>query len=273
MAKRRMFSVDIVDSDKFTDMPLSSQALYFHLGMKADDDGFVSSPKKVMKSISCSEDDLKVLLIKGFVHFFSTGICVIIDWKMNNYIQKDRYTKTIHFDELSQISSNANGSYIVSNQSILNNVKNLDTECIQDGYGLDTQVRVREVKFSEVKSNTLPEKSGDCELSEKEQRFEKFWELYGRKGNKQSAKKAFVKLSESKLAEVAGKIKAYLDSKPEKQYRLDAEKYLNSEKEHWNDEIVERPKSTSGAITETERAKRERQFGGGKISQLRILDI
>lgn len=94
MARRRMFSLDVVDTDRFLDMPASTQALYFHLGMRADDDGFVASPKKTTALVGCNDDDLKLLLAKGYVVTFSTGVLVITDWAKNNYIQKDRYTPT-----------------------------------------------------------------------------------------------------------------------------------------------------------------------------------
>ena len=86
MAKRRMFSQQITDSDAFLDMPLSAQALYFHLGMSADDDGFVNNPKRVQRVIGANEDDLKLLIAKNFIIAFDTGVMVIKHWKINNYI-------------------------------------------------------------------------------------------------------------------------------------------------------------------------------------------
>lgn len=99
MAQRRMFSLQVVDTDRFLEMPSSTQALYFHLGMRADDDGFVGSPKKITAMTGNSTDDLKLLEAKGYIVQFKTGICVITDWKVNNYIQKDRYTPTIYQQE------------------------------------------------------------------------------------------------------------------------------------------------------------------------------
>ena len=96
MADKRMFSLKIVDSDLFLDMPLSSQCLYFHLSMRADDDGFVNNPKKIIKIIGANEDDLKILIAKGFVIVFEQGIIVIIHWKINNFIRKDRYKPTLY---------------------------------------------------------------------------------------------------------------------------------------------------------------------------------
>lgn len=127
MAERRMFTLQIVDSDAFQDMPLSAQALYFHLGMKADDDGFLGNPKRVQRMIGASDDDMKLLLMKNFVYLFDTGICVIKHWKMHNYIQKDRYKPTAYELEKSMLELKQNKAYTVKN-----------TSCIQNGYILDT---------------------------------------------------------------------------------------------------------------------------------------
>lgn len=94
MAAKRMFSIDVVDTDKFLDMPVSTQALYFHFGMRADDDGFVASPRKIVKIANCTNDDLKVLISKGYVIPFQSGVIVITDWKTNNFIRSDRYKAT-----------------------------------------------------------------------------------------------------------------------------------------------------------------------------------
>lgn len=94
MAERRMFAKTIIDSDAFLDMPASSQMLYFHLAMRADDDGFVNNPKKIQRMIGAADDDLKLLLVKNFILAFDTGIIVIRHWKIHNYIRNDRYTPT-----------------------------------------------------------------------------------------------------------------------------------------------------------------------------------
>ncbi|EGS33260.1 hypothetical protein HMPREF9489_1979 [Finegoldia magna SY403409CC001050417] len=112
MADKRMFSLKIVDSDLFLDMPLSSQCLYFHLSMRADDDGFVNNPKKIIKIIGANEDDLKILIAKGFVIVFDQGIIVITHWKINNFIRKDRYKPTLYENELHSLSQTKNGMYI-----------------------------------------------------------------------------------------------------------------------------------------------------------------
>lgn len=104
MARKRMFSLEVVDTDRFLDMPAGSQLLYFHLGMHADDDGFVSSPKRIMRTVNCKEDDLRTLEAEGYIISFESGIIVIRHWKQNNYLRKDRYVPTIHIKEYAQLS-------------------------------------------------------------------------------------------------------------------------------------------------------------------------
>lgn len=118
MANRRMFALTIVDSDAFMEMPLSTQSLYFHLGMRADDDGFINSPKKIQRMIGASEDDLKLLIAKRFIIPFESGIVVIKHWKLNNYIRSDRYTKTVYTEELQQLQQKNNGSYTLESTGI-----------------------------------------------------------------------------------------------------------------------------------------------------------
>ena len=88
MARKRMFSLLVVDTDEFLDMPSSTQSLYYHLGMRADDDGFVSSPRKIVKLVNCGDDDLKLLIAKGFIIPFDSGIIAIKHWKLNNDLKK-----------------------------------------------------------------------------------------------------------------------------------------------------------------------------------------
>lgn len=127
MAERRMFAKTIVLSDAFLDMPLSARCLYFTLGMLADDDGFVNSPKSVMRQSGASIDDLNVLLTKRFVIAFDSGVIVIKHWRIHNYIQKDRYKESKHLKEKATLTFDKSGAY---------------TECIQNVSNLDTQVRL-----------------------------------------------------------------------------------------------------------------------------------
>ena len=135
MAERRMFAKTIIDSDAFLDMPMSTQALYFHLSMRADDDGFINNPKRIQRMIGASDDDLKLLLAKSFLILFESGVVVIKHWKIHNYIQSDRYKPTAYSEEKALLTVKKNKAYT------------LNTECIHDGYIMDTQVRLGKVRL------------------------------------------------------------------------------------------------------------------------------
>lgn len=111
MAEKRMFTQKIVDSDAFLDMPLSTQALYFHLNMHADDDGFVNNPKKIQRVIGASLDDLKLLIAKRFILVFENGVIVIKHWRMHNLLRKDRYNPTQYQDQMERLELKDNGAY------------------------------------------------------------------------------------------------------------------------------------------------------------------
>lgn len=113
MAEKRMISKQIIDSDTFLDMPLSAQALYFHLLMRADDDGFVDNSKKIVRMICASEDDLKLLIAKRYLLVFETGVVVVKHWRVHNYIKNDRYIKTSHIDEYAMLDLLPNREYKV----------------------------------------------------------------------------------------------------------------------------------------------------------------
>jgi hypothetical protein len=147
MAQRRMFSKNITESDSFLDMPLSTQALYFHLGMEADDDGFVT-PNRVLRMISSTTDDLKLLVTKQYVIPFECGVVVISHWNEHNYIQKDRYKATIYLEEKNKLL-NINNVYSKIEEK---------EECIQNVYKMDTQVRLGKSRVEESrlqKSNSF----------------------------------------------------------------------------------------------------------------------
>jgi hypothetical protein len=169
MAERRMFAKTIIDSDAFLDMPLSSQSLYFHLSMRADDDGFINNVKKIQRMIGCNDDDIKVLLGKKFIIPFDSGVCVIKHWKIHNLIQKDRYKPTVYEDEKSKLS--------IKN----NNVYTLDTRCIHDVHEMEPQVRLGKVSLGED-NKTI----GRAEALD--DGFDEFWNFYPKKVGKDKAK-------------------------------------------------------------------------------------
>lgn len=138
MAERRMFAKTIIDSDAFLDMPLSAQALYFHLSMRADDDGFVNNPKKIQRMIGASDDDCKLLIIKRFILAFESGVIVIKHWRIHNYIQKDRYKETLYKEEKSKLAIDAKNAYTEADKK----------PCIQDVSKMYTQDRLELVKDS-----------------------------------------------------------------------------------------------------------------------------
>nr|DAU93610.1 MAG TPA: replisome organizer [Caudoviricetes sp.] len=135
MARKRMFNIQIVDSDAFLDMPLSTQALYFHLNMRADDDGFVGNPKRIQRLVGASEDDLKLLIAKRFLLVFEDGVIVIKHWRMHNTIQRDRYTRTAYIEELNQLKLKDNKSYTFHDIDAENS---METKCLQNGNKMET---------------------------------------------------------------------------------------------------------------------------------------
>lgn len=150
MAERRMFAKAIIDSDAFLDMPLSTQALYFHLSMRADDEGFIGNPKRIKAMIGASDDDLKVLIAKRFILVFDSGVVVIKHWRIHNYIQGDRKKETTYIDE-------KNTLFLDENKAYTERGYDLDTKCIQNGYNLDTQVRLGKVSIELGKDNLKKE--------------------------------------------------------------------------------------------------------------------
>ena len=158
MAERRMFAKTIIDSDAFLDMPLSTQSLYFHLNMRADDDGFVNNPKKIQRMIGCSDDDIKLLIAKQFIIHFENGVIVIKHWKMHNYLRVDRYKPTVYQEEKALISEKENKSYTLCLP-----------DGIPDGNQLETQVRLGKDSIGKVSID----KDYVQEEKPKQQRFTK----------------------------------------------------------------------------------------------------
>ena len=154
MAKKRMYDKEIVGSDAFIEMPTSSQALYFHLGMNADDDGFVGNPKSIQRQIGASDDDMRLLIMKRFILAFDSGVVLIKHWNINNFIRKDRYKPTTYIKEKSLIVLCDNNSYGIT-------TVNRDFTLVNQR---STQYSIDE--YSKEKCS-LVEESVDSELSRK----------------------------------------------------------------------------------------------------------
>lgn len=168
MANKRMFSIDVTETDSFLEMPLTAQALYFHLEMRGDDDGFVSNPRSIMRVTGCCESDLNVLVESGYIITFRSGVIVISDWKVNNYLRGDRYKSTIFQDELSMLKETANKRYVLADDN------QPSTIGIPTGNQVTTQYRIEENRAVVDKATTAAAASRlDTALSEIVQHYEK----------------------------------------------------------------------------------------------------
>ena len=189
MAEKRMFTKKIVvDKDEFLDMPATARLLYYDLAMRADDDGFVGSPRAIMRTTGATNDDMNILLMRKFVLAFESGVIVIRHWRLHNYIQKDRYKPTDYVNEMAQLTTDEKGVY------------SLDTECIQSVSNPCPQIRDRyRDRLDTGKSkdnNTLTLKgSSVCAQGSAvlESYFDTFWREYPKKKSKGTALKAFNK--------------------------------------------------------------------------------
>lgn len=157
MAERRMFAKSIVDSDAFIELPMSARLLYYDLGMRADDDGFVNSPKKIMCITGATNDDMNILLMRKFVLAFDNGVVVIKHWRIHNYIAKDRYKPTNYKEQKALLEFDENGSYRMAKNpvdSLYTNctqpVSNLLPECIQTVSTLEPQDREGEISKDKI---------------------------------------------------------------------------------------------------------------------------
>lgn len=178
MAERRMFARSIVLSDAFLDMPMSARCLYFTLGMVADDDGFVGSPKTTMRMCGASMDDLNILLAKRYLLGFESGVVVVKHWKINNYLQNDRKKSTTYVEEKETLTFDQKGAYTEKNKALDTTSDNSDIKCIQNGYELDTQYSIGKDSIgynplSESKDSSSPQRGEKTPKATKTHKFEK----------------------------------------------------------------------------------------------------
>ena len=150
MAQKRMFSKKITDTDKFLDMPLSTQALYFHLNMDGDDDGFVGNPKTIKKKIGANDNDLDLLVFKQFIIPFENGVIVIKDWRIHNTLRNDRYTPTIYQEEKKALDS-----------GLLSNVSGWLPDGCQVVASLEPQHNLTKHNITEQRKDIMSDKSDD----------------------------------------------------------------------------------------------------------------
>lgn len=139
-----MFALDVIDTDRFCEMPVSARLLYYELGMRGDDEGFVQNPKKTMLTTGTTADDLKILAAKGYVILFDSGVLVITHWRQNNFIQKDRFHETTCLAEKAQIQTTDSKIY-----ELLPSGNKLDTPCIRTVSDLEAQIRLDKTRKEE----------------------------------------------------------------------------------------------------------------------------
>ena len=226
-----MFAKTIIDSDAFLDMPMSARLLYYDLGMRADDDGFINSPKKIMRMIGASNDDVNILIARKFVIPFDSGVVVIKHWRINNYLRNDRYTETKYLEEKSNLEVDKNGSYTAKNNTgIPVGIPTVSTGKVRlgkDSIGKD-------INTISCNGNSIIEV-----LSKKEMWFESFWEIYPKHQDKKKAKQKFLKLctDEKKYQEIMDGLRNVLPvwAKKDNKYIPMPTTWLNGER--WNDEV------------------------------------
>ena len=248
MAERRMFAKTIIDSDAFIDMPLSTQALYFHLSMRADDDGFINNSKKIQRMIGASDDDLKLLFVKNFVIPFETGVVVIKHWKIHNYIRNDRYKETVYLEEKSLLETKQNNGYTLKNDV-----------GIPNGYQMDTQVRIElgksknSIGKDSIENNIVIANANDSvSKSQLEEEFETIWKEYPRKQGKANALKSYIKARkksttyEEVLIGLENYVKYITIEKVQPQYIKQGSTWFNQE--CWNDDYTIRREVTTADL-------------------------
>ena len=170
-----MFSLGVLETDAFLDMPLSAQALYFHLNLRADDDGFVGNPKRITQSIGANLDDLKLLVAKRFLIAFEDGVIVIKHWRMHNAIKKDRYTETNFTEDLKMLDIKENGAYTLKDVARLENKwsangAQMEQTCSADKIRLDKD-RIVEDRLEEVRVGKDKKENEDTNVSSQKKKF------------------------------------------------------------------------------------------------------
>lgn len=235
-----MFSLSVVDTDWFLDLPLSTQALYFHLNMRADDDGFVDAPNSIVRKIGASKNDFDLLVAKRYVLKFESGIIVIKHWRMHNTIRQDRYKPTQFQEELKTLSIKENKSYTDCQPS----VNQMETKWSQNA-SADIDIDLDIDKELDINKLYLGQKT--CEdTSKKEELFESFWKVYPRKVGKEKCRNWF-KSHKPKEDLVQKMIEAVEEQKKSKQWsdpQYIPHPYTWLNQGRWEDELTPSKDST-----------------------------
>lgn len=225
MADKRMFARSIVDTDNFLEMPISARLLYYDLGMRADDDGFVDSPRKIMKVTGATNDDMNILIARKFIIPFDSGIVVIRHWRINNYLRSDRYSETIHLDEKSILAIDNNKQYLTQNEAI--------------SLGIPLGIPLVGAEKKRIEKKRIDNIQNDID-----ELFESLWKLYIRKeGKSQVSKKSkeeIFKIGYERMAKSIEKYKSQV-ANTEKKYILMGSTFFNGRYKDYLEEVKEEP--------------------------------
>ena len=252
MAQRRMFNKAITNNDNFLEMPSSSQNLYVHLSMNADDDGFIDNWKSIMRMTRSNDDDMKILIAKQYVIPFESGVIAIKHWKLNNYLQKNRYTPTIYQQEIQQLNIDEHNGYI------------LDTSCI---HSID-KLSLEENSLDKISKNENRLEIFNSPDNEYEKEFEQLWELYPNKKSKKKALGYYINARKkgTTYEEIESGLYNYLDYIKNEKTNVQFIKHRSTwfNQECWNDEYLIREKTLKDiSMAEIDEAlKREREQKG-----------
>lgn len=188
MARRRMFSLDIVDSDQFTDLPATARLLYYELGVRADDDDFVGNPSKITKFAECSEEDIKTLEDNGFIYMFDSGVLAIRYWTVNNQLRNDRYHGTYYVEEKKKLCKNMdNKTYYFIDDGVLNGIPLVDLDEIRRKKNNEEEEKEEEFNSEQQKEeeySTFDLPDIDPKIINQ---FELLWDKYPKRTGKKEA--------------------------------------------------------------------------------------
>lgn len=246
-----MFSDEITTSDAFLDMPTESQLLYFHLGMNADDDGFIANTKMTQRILGASDDALKILFAKKFLLAFENGVCVIKHWRINNYIRKDIYKETKYIEQKRRLYIRENGAYSLNSEKAIELPSGHFT--LQDKFGKDVENEPQD------STSTPRRRNGDVgKVRIGKDRLEKipfadFWKIYPNKVEKKKAEAKWdalpIETQQLILADIPKRCLGEKWSKENGRFVEMPTTYINGER--WNDQIVA-PKTTVYKNTKVE---------------------
>lgn len=241
MAERRMFAKTIIDSDAFLDMPVTARLLYYDLAMRADDDGFVNAPKKIMRVIGASQDDLAILILRKFLLPFENGVVVIKHWRIHNYIRQDRYKETPYSEQKELLEFDENNAYRFKSGETVNQVATI-------GQPNDNQ-RLPQDRIGKVSINN------NTNMANFDAEFDEVWREYPRKERRADALKAYLAARKSGtdkdtiLAGIA-RYKAYIAAERiEPRYIAQGGTWFNQKR--WMDEYATSKNYTEREIDES----------------------